>query len=137
MLEPEAVQQPRPVVLVLQEVGELGDADPQGTGAVAPDPQRGLLGHDPAREHRRRGLAQQLGDLLLEPRDRAPLGVHVPLVDAELLGRLRNCSHRLGRRLPRGPEDVALAGPGGLPEAFDDLAHEVQRVRSRPARPVS
>ena len=97
VVELEAVQPARTVVLVLEQVGEVGDRDPLRTGAVAPDPQGRLLGHDPAGEERGGRLAEQLGHLGLDLRDGTLLGVHVPLVDAQLLRGVGDRPQRLRR----------------------------------------
>ena len=58
-VELEPVQQPRAVELVLDRVRERRDRHPSRASRVAPDPQHRLLGHDPAGEHRGRGLVEQ------------------------------------------------------------------------------
>jgi hypothetical protein len=121
--KPEAVQQARAVVLVQQQVGQLRDPHAQRPGSVAVHAERGLLGHHSAGEHRGGLLAQQGCDLLLEPGDGAALGVHVPLLDAELRGVPRDVVHRLPGRPARGPEDVLLTLSRDLAEALDHVVH--------------
>ena len=121
VLELEAVQAARAVVLVLEQVREVGDRDPLRAGAVAPDAQRRLLRHDPAREERGRGLSEELGDLRLEPGDRAALGVDVPLGDVHRLGLVGDHPQHLARCPGWVPEDGGVAGPRGSAEALHQL----------------
>ena len=77
-VELEPVQQPRAVELVLDRVRQRRDRHPSRASRVAPDPQHRLLGHDPAGEHRGRGLVEQVGDTALEGSDGSVLAVAVP-----------------------------------------------------------
>ena len=58
---------PRPVLLVDQQVAEVGIATRRLAGPVGVQAQRDLLGHHAAGEKGRRLDAEQLGDLGLEP----------------------------------------------------------------------
>ena len=74
----EAVEQPRAVLLVVQQMGQRRYGDAPAPVPIAPDPQHRLLRHGAAREHHRGGLAQQLGDLALQRGDRTAVAVAVP-----------------------------------------------------------
>jgi hypothetical protein len=94
----QAVQQPRAVFLVQQQVAEVGQRDPADARPVGVHPERHLLGHDPAGKEGRRLNAEQLDELRLEPLNRAGLAVVVPLLDAKLGARPGQVRERLGWR---------------------------------------
>jgi len=108
-----------------------GIATALGPDAVAPHAQGGLLGHDPAREERRGGLAEQLRHLGLDLGDQASFGVHVPLRDVHGLGVVGERAQHLDRGVWCVPEHRALAGLGGRAETLHQLV--VHRT-SQPAR---
>ena len=74
----EAVEQPGTVLLVEQQVGQPRNGDLPAAQPITPDPQRRLLCHGAAREHHRRGLAEQRGDLALQSGDRTSVAISVP-----------------------------------------------------------
>ena len=131
-LELEPVQQARTVVLVLEQVGEVGDRHTLRVRAVRPDAERRLLGHHPAREERHGRLAEQLGHLSLDLGDRAAFGVDVPLGELERLGVVGHRAEHVGRRPGWMPEHGGVAGLGGRPESHHLLV--VAHRSSQPAR---
>jgi hypothetical protein len=90
------VQQPWPVLLVHEQVGEVRDRHPPRALPVAPDAQHHLLRSHAADEEHRGGLVQQLGHLAFEHRDRAAVAVPVPLLDAEAFGIDRESGEGVG-----------------------------------------
>ena len=107
----QAVQQPRAVFLVQQQVAEIRHSHPADARPVGVHPQRRLLRHDPGREERRRLDPEQLDQLRLEPPNRAELAVHVPLREAELVARPRQVREDLGRRSEHLPGDSVGTRP--------------------------
>ena len=102
----QAVEQLVALLLVHLEVAGRMERDGADASAVAPDPQRDLLRHRPARHEHRRLLAEQLGDLLFEALDALAGAVHVrPLVLAGRLGERREAVARRWAAVPRSGSD--------------------------------
>jgi hypothetical protein len=130
VVELEPVEPARSVVLVLEQVGQVGDRHVTRPGPVAPDSQDRLLSHDPAREQRGRRLSEHLGHLALDLSDRALLGVHVPFVDAQLVRGVGHRPQHLRRLAAVVPEDGRVAGLRRGFEAFLELVvHAGQPTR--------
>ena len=119
--ELQAVEQPRAVFLVQQQVAEVRQRHPADARPVGVHPQRRLLGHDPGREERRRLDAEQLDQLRLKPPDRAGLAVDVPLLDAKLVARPRQVRQGPGRRAEDLPGDGVGTGPRGDADAGGEI----------------
>ena len=109
----QAVEQLVALLLVQLEVAGRMERDRADPAAVAPDPQRDLLRHRPARHEHRRLLAEQLGDLLLEALDPLARAVRIrPLALVRRVGERRQGVASGWAAVPRVQEALGTLGGG-------------------------